>query len=185
MGESTSGMLGMALAAKYPERLHSLIICSSPTYLPPAAYKLFSIRMGSWQEGIRTLGSDGWEGELAKLPATGGRKDQVYLDWWAKEVGRSSTYGLDQYSVFLENELDGRNFMKDINAPTLILAPTKSSAAPVSYALLCISLIVGIKNLCISKLKDQRWYLSMEPGMRFMSTSLWNAIRKSMLSSTV
>jgi pimeloyl-ACP methyl ester carboxylesterase len=132
LGESTSGMLGMAFAAKYPERLHSLIICSSPTFLPPAAMTFFSMGMGSWQEAIRTLGSEGWARELGKLPGTGGRKDKVYSDWWAKEVGRSPTYGLEQYSVFLET-LDGRKYMKDIHTPTLILAPKNSTAAPVSY----------------------------------------------------
>jgi pimeloyl-ACP methyl ester carboxylesterase len=132
LGESTSGMLGMAFAAKYPERLHSLIICSSPTYLPPAAMKFFSMGMGSWQEALRTLGSEGWAIELGKLPGTGARSDKTYVDWWAKEVGRSSTYGLEQYSLFLE-KLDGREFMKDINIPTLILAPKNSTAAPVAY----------------------------------------------------
>jgi pimeloyl-ACP methyl ester carboxylesterase len=132
LGESTSGMLGMALAAKYPERLHSLIICSSPTYLPPAAMKFFSMGMGSWQEAIRTLGSEGWAIALGNQPGTSGRTDKVYRDWWAKEVGRSPAYGLEQYSLFLE-KLDGREFMKDINIPTLILAPKNSTAAPVPY----------------------------------------------------
>ena len=131
LGESTSGMLGMALAAKYPERLHSLIICSSPTFLPPGAMKLFSMGMGSWQEAIRTLGSEGWARELGKLPGTGGRKDAVFFEWWAKMVGESPAYGLEQYSLFLEG-LDGRKYMPDINVPTLILAPKNSTATPVS-----------------------------------------------------
>lgn len=132
LGESTSGMLGMALAARYPDRLHSLIICSSPTYLPPAASKFFSMGMPSWQEAIRTLGSEGWARALSKLPGTVAA-DEVYLDWWAKEVGRSPAYGLEQYATFLENDLDGRKFMKDIKIPTLILAPMHSTAAPVPY----------------------------------------------------
>jgi pimeloyl-ACP methyl ester carboxylesterase len=132
LGESTSGMVGMALAAKYPERLHSLIICSSPTHLPPEAMKFFSMGTSSWQEAIRTLGSEGWARELSKLPGTASRKDKPYVDWWAKEVGRSPAYGLEQYSLFLEG-LDGRKYMPDITVPTLILAPLHSTAAPVEY----------------------------------------------------
>jgi len=142
VGESTSGMLGIAFAAKYPERLHSLIICSSPTYLPPAALKFFSMGTGSWQEAIRTLGSEGWARELSKLPGTGGRKDDAYVNWWAKEVGRSPSYGLEQYSLFLE-ELDARPFLKDVNVPTLILAPTNSTAVPVEYIPSFFFLLMG------------------------------------------
>jgi pimeloyl-ACP methyl ester carboxylesterase len=42
IGESTSGILGYILATRYPDRLHSLTIYSSPTFLPPAAQKLFA-----------------------------------------------------------------------------------------------------------------------------------------------
>jgi pimeloyl-ACP methyl ester carboxylesterase len=132
VGESTSGMVGMALAVKYPERLHSLIICNGPSHLPPAASEFFSMGLGSWQEALRTLGSEGWARALADKPGTGARKDPAYVKWWLSEVGRSSAYGLEQYSVFLES-LDGRPFLKDIQIPTLILAPTKSSAATVPY----------------------------------------------------
>jgi pimeloyl-ACP methyl ester carboxylesterase len=133
LGESTSGMLGMALAAKYPDRLHSLIICSSPTHLPSATVKFLSMGYDTWQEAVRTLGSEGWARALSKLPGTGGRKDPVFFEWWAKEIGKSPSYGLEQYSKFLES-LDGRPFLKDITIPTLILAPKKSSAAPIAYA---------------------------------------------------
>ncbi|KAL4865047.1 Alpha/Beta hydrolase protein [Aspergillus spectabilis] len=60
VGESTSGMLGEALAAKYPARLNSLTICSSPTHLPQTALELFSFGRSSWSEACRKLGSKGW-----------------------------------------------------------------------------------------------------------------------------
>ena len=185
LGESTSGMLGMAFAAKYPERLHSLIICSSPTYLPPAAMKFFSMGMGSWQEAIRTLGSEGWARALGKLPGTGARKDKQFEDWWAKEVGRSPAYGLEQYSLFLE-KLDGREFMKGIHTPTLILAPMHSTAAPVSYHS-CFGkwLISGIKNQWRSRSRGPRLYSSMVRVMRFTSTEHRSATKNSTPSSTV
>ena len=185
LGESTSGMLGMAFAAKYPERLHSLIICSSPTYLPPAAMTFFSMGMGSWQEAIRTLGSEGWARALTKLPGTGARKDKEFEDWWAKEVGRSPTYGLEQYSLFLE-KLDGREFMKDIHTPTLILAPMHSTAAPVSYhSYFGEWLIAGIKNRWQSRSRGPRLCSLMAWVMRFTSIERRSVTRNSMPSSTV
>jgi pimeloyl-ACP methyl ester carboxylesterase len=133
VGESTSGELGIALAVRYPERLHSLITCSSPSHLPPRLAKFLAVGMESWPHAVRTLGSEGWARELAKLPGTGARKDEkAYVDWWISEVGKCSTYGLEQYAVFLE-QLDVREYLKDVKVPTLILAPTQSPAAPVEY----------------------------------------------------
>jgi pimeloyl-ACP methyl ester carboxylesterase len=43
LGEATSGAVGEVLAAMYPERVASLITCSSPTHLPPQAIELFCV----------------------------------------------------------------------------------------------------------------------------------------------
>jgi pimeloyl-ACP methyl ester carboxylesterase len=131
VGESTSGELGIALAVKYPQRLHSLITCSGPSHIPAELKQLLALGHETWPIAMRTLGSAGWARELAKRPGTGARKEEeVYLDWWISEIGKSSSYGLEQYAIFLE-ELDVRKLLKDVKLPTLILAPTKSSAAPV------------------------------------------------------
>jgi pimeloyl-ACP methyl ester carboxylesterase len=134
LGESTSGELGIAFAVKYPDRLHSLITTSSPSHLPPASAKFLALGHETWPLAVRTLGSAGWAAELAKRPGTGARKDDPrYLQWWIDEVGKSPAEGLAEYAVFLE-QLDIRGFLKDVKVPTLILAPTKSTAAPVEYA---------------------------------------------------
>lgn len=59
LGESMSGMVGEILVAKYPRRLYSLTICSSPTYLPPQALTLFAFGHESWPTACRVLGSRG------------------------------------------------------------------------------------------------------------------------------
>lgn len=81
---------------------------------------------------IETLGPEAWAHELAKFPASTGRKDKAYVDWWAKEIGRSSGHGLADYSVVL-SKLDGRPFLKDINVPTMVVSPTNSITTPVEY----------------------------------------------------
>ena len=131
VGESTSGMLGVALAVKYSHRLHSLIMSSSPSHLPPKVTNFLAVGMQSWPYAVRILGGEGWARELAKLPGTGARKDdKAYLDWWFSEVGKSPAYGLEQYAIFLE-ALDVRDVLEEVKVPTLILAPTQSSASPV------------------------------------------------------
>lgn len=127
LGESTSGMVAEALAAKHPERLHSLIICSSPTYLPPQALSMFSFGRPSWQEACIELGSRGWGEALSKLPGTVSIPDERYVEWWVSQVAVSTGEGLAGYAGFLSS-LDARPFLEQIKTPTLILAPANSAA---------------------------------------------------------
>jgi len=133
VGESTSGELGIALAVKYPSRLHSLITVSSPTHLPAKSREFLALGLESWPKAVAQLGSEGWAKELAKRPGTGARKaNPGYMEWWAKEMRKCPTYGLEQYAIFLSN-LDVRGLLKDVHVPTLILAPEHSTATPKEY----------------------------------------------------
>jgi len=130
VGESTSGELGVALAVKYPRRLYCLIKVSSPTHLPAKSCEFLALGRESWPKAVAQLGSEGWARELGKRPGTGARKsNSSYMEWWATEIGKCPTYGLEQYAIFLMH-LDVRGLLKDVNVPTLILAPEPSSAAP-------------------------------------------------------
>lgn len=130
LGESTSGMLGEAFAAKYPERLHSLIICSSPTHLPPAAQKLLAFGRSSWPEACRELGSRGWATALTSMTGTVSSSDPGYIPWWIDQVAKSDGEGLALYAEFL-SKLDARPFLEDIRVPMLILAPSSSAMVDV------------------------------------------------------
>lgn len=127
LGESTSGMVGEALAAKHPNRLHSLIICSSPTYLPPPALEMFSFGHESWPSACRKIGSRGWAEALSRVPGTVSVPDPEYVKWWIDQVATSSGEGLAGYANFLSG-LDARPFLKQISVPMLILAPANSAA---------------------------------------------------------
>ncbi|KAI1611227.1 Alpha/Beta hydrolase protein [Exophiala viscosa] len=127
LGESTSGMLGEILAARHPERLHSLIICSSPTWLPPAALNLFAFGQKDWPTALRQVGSRGWGEALARVPGTLSITDPEYTSWWKDQVAVSSAEGLAKYAIFLST-LDSRPYLKDIKIPVLILAPVNSAA---------------------------------------------------------
>lgn len=130
LGESTSGMVGEALAASHPERLHSLIVCSSPTWLPPPALELFAFGHESWPAACRQLGSRGWGEALSRIPGTVSIPDPDYVQWWIDQVGISSGEGLAGYAQFLST-LDARPYLKDIRVPMLILAPANSAATKV------------------------------------------------------
>lgn len=130
LGESTGGMLGEILAAKYPERLHSLAICSSPTHLPPSALKLFAFGRKDWPTACRELGSRGWTESLSRIPGTIPMSDPDCLPWYLDQVSISDGEGLAQYAHFLST-LDARSYLATIKVPMLILAPTESAAVRV------------------------------------------------------
>ncbi|KAJ5923052.1 hypothetical protein N7516_010755 [Penicillium verrucosum] len=148
IGESTSGMLGEAFAAKFPNRLHSLTICSSPTHLPPAALELFSFGYSSWPEACRKLGSRGWGEHLARIPGTLSTTDTKYEAWWMSSIATSSSEGLAGYAVFLSS-LDARPFLSQISVPTLILAPAKSAATGLEEQLEIARQVKGAKLVII------------------------------------
>lgn len=141
LGESTSGMLGEALAAKFPHRLHSLTICSSPSHLPRAALSLFAFGHDSWPAACINLGSRGWAEALAKVPGTVASSPE-YQEWWISQIARSQAEGLARYAQFLST-LDVRPLLPDIRVKTLILAPSNSAATTV---------------------EEQRWIQDQIPG---------------------
>lgn len=130
LGESTSGMVGEILAARYPSRLLSLTICSSPTYLPPTALSLFAFGFDDWPTACRQLGSRGWAEKLSQVPGTVGSADAAYVKWWKDQMAVSSGEGLAGYAEFLST-LDARPFLSQIRVPMLILAPANSVATSV------------------------------------------------------
>jgi pimeloyl-ACP methyl ester carboxylesterase len=127
LGESTSGMLGEILAARHPERLHSLTICSSPAYLPEGTQKFLAFGEPSFADACRNLGSRGWAEKLMAQPGTMANPDTAYQKWWLDQISVSSGEGLAGYAEFLKT-LDSRPYLSQIDVPTLILAPVNSAA---------------------------------------------------------
>jgi len=130
LGESTGGMLGEIFAAKHSDRLLSLTVCSTPTYLPPPALKLFAFARKDWPTACRELGSRGWAEALSRIPGTIPISDSEYLPWYLGQIAISDGEGLGQYAEFLST-LDARPFLPQIGIPMLVLAPTESAAVKV------------------------------------------------------
>lgn len=146
LGEATSGEIGHALAAMHPDRVQALITCSTPTMLPPEAIKMFSVGETSWAEAVMKLGVRGWQEALAKVPGTLPKQDLARMEWLVGVCAKMDREGLAAYVIFLSS-LSSRQFLKDINCPYLILAPTNSAATPLS---------------------ESRWVASQAPNSRMV-----------------
>ncbi|KAK7892606.1 hypothetical protein LTR67_007703 [Exophiala xenobiotica] len=139
-GESTSGILGEIFAARHPDRLLSLTVCSSPTHLPQATQDFLAMghrvsvgdqKLLSWPDACRHLGSRGWAQALSERPGTMASNDPAYRKWWLDQVSISSGEGLASYAEFLCT-VDSTPFLSQIKVPMLILAPTRSAATTVA-----------------------------------------------------
>lgn len=165
LGESTSGMLGQALAAKYPNRLYSITICSSPTYLPAGALDLFAFGRQSWPEACRELGSLGWGERLARVPGTLSTTNTEYETWWLSQIAANDAEGLAGYANFLSS-LDTRPFLSQISIPMLILAPEKSAATPLEEQLQINRQVQGSKLAVIHGRGHEIYAVSAEECQR-------------------
>ena len=120
----------MADVYRYPKRLHSLTVCSTPTHLPEPALRLFAFDRQDWPTACRELGSRGWAEALSKFPGTIPISDPAYLPWYLETINLSDGEGLAGYAEFLST-LDARPYLEKIKIPTLILAPSQSAATKV------------------------------------------------------
>lgn len=169
VGESTSGMLAEIFAATYPERVSSIIVCSSPTHLPASAQQFLAFGLESWPQACRQLGSRGWAERLLGASGTVASSNPDYLAWWKDKVAVSDGEGLAGYAEFL-SQLDAQPYLGEIKAPMLILSPTNSALVSVE-SMKKLSAEVGSAKLaiiesqgheiyaeaaedCISKIKD-------------------------------
>jgi 3-oxoadipate enol-lactonase len=121
-GESFGGILGMALAARQPERVRTLTLVAAPVYQNAKA--AFSAGFPTREEALRTLGTMKWAqaiyGAAGFFPEG---TDQRLRDWYVAEIGKTDAdvlcglYGLLRHA-------NAREFLPKITCPVLGLYPT-------------------------------------------------------------
>lgn len=127
LGESTGGIWGEFLAARNPERLHSLTICSSPLYMPAAAQKMLAFEHESWPVACREMGSRGWGKALVEVVGADKMPDKAFLNWWLDQIAVASGDGLGNHAELLcDEKFDARRIMHNIKVPMLMLTPGNS-----------------------------------------------------------
>src|ERR1700761_2190606 len=127
IGESTGGIWGEFLAARNPERLLSLTICSSPLYMPAAAQEMLAFGHSSWPVACRELGSKGWGEAVLKVLGGDQTPDKAFLQWWLEQVAVPTGEALGDHAELLcDKEFDARRIMEKIKVPMLMLTPGNS-----------------------------------------------------------
>jgi len=129
IGESTGGMLSVGFAHRFPDRVQSLTLCNAPTTIGSAVQRLFAFGHSSWQDALQALGSRGWAEKLLEQPGTTATETAEEHAWVLQQMARTSTEAMIGYSRVI-SETDVAPLLPELSVPTLVLAPTRSAAAP-------------------------------------------------------
>ena len=134
IGESVGGILGIAFAAKWPERFKSLTLCASPTSIRPHIQKTFALGYEDWPTALGTLGSGGWAKALIEQGSGLTAGDSPHLRWVLDEWAKTPTHVL-QGLCRLVPSVDVEPILSQVSVPTLVLAPANSPLTPLSEQL--------------------------------------------------
>jgi pimeloyl-ACP methyl ester carboxylesterase len=130
VGESIGGILGIAFAVRWPERLKSLTICNSPTAIRRAGEQALSGLHGTVQSALASEGSKGWGRLLIEQKIISGR-NPAHIEWVLSEWAKTPTHVLQGITRTLDGA-DTVPWLPRIKVPTLILAPSRSPITPLS-----------------------------------------------------
>ena len=121
-GESIGGIVGIMLAAAAPERLRTLSLVSTPLTIPKHTQDVFAVGYPSWQEAMRTLGSEKWTAATNGGTRFPPNTEQGLLDWYSADMGRSKVDSLVGLSIMAKS-IDVTEQARRIRTPTLGLYP--------------------------------------------------------------
>ena len=60
VGESSGGIIGLLLAATYPDRIASLVLCNTPSRIPDQIKRTYALDHASASDAMRTYGVGEW-----------------------------------------------------------------------------------------------------------------------------
>ncbi|KAK4496060.1 hypothetical protein PRZ48_012039 [Zasmidium cellare] len=154
LGESTGGIFGDFLAARNPERLHSLTICGSPLAFGKAGQDLLSFGRSPITSAIRELGLRQWGDECFRVLGTGigkGLPDEFKV-WWLEQFCIPSVEGVCAYAeVICRKDFDANLVIDKIKVPMLLLSPSDSPLVNVDDQMRFANIVGGQLELIQTK----------------------------------
>lgn len=134
LGESTGGIFGELLAARNPERFHSLAICGSPFAYGKAGQDLLAFGYPGPSEALAGLGLREWAKRSAEAIGTSNdaHATEAFNSWWVDTASIAPVEGVRAYcDVICRKDFDARLVMERITVPMLILTPAASPLVPI------------------------------------------------------
>ncbi len=151
VGESVGGILGIAFAVRWPERLKSLTLCATPTAIHPHIQERFAVGHKDWYTALGTLGPAGWVKALMEQGGgvAVGEAKSPRLEWILKEWGKTPTHVL-QGLCRLVPSVNITPLLPQVKVPTLVLAPESSPLTPLTEQIMIRDSIPGARIAVIA-----------------------------------
>lgn len=127
-GESIGGLVGLATAGRYPQRIRTLTNVSGPVFISDNAKQAYALGESSWPEAVRRLGPRQWLDRTNASTRFPPDMAPEFLRWYTDTVEKTGTDVLAALAQFAI-DADARPYLPRIQAPVLSLYPRQGAIA--------------------------------------------------------
>ena len=127
-GESIGGMVGLATAGRYPDRICTLTNVSGPVFISNGARTGYALGHTSWPDAVRRLGPREWLERTNASTRFPPDTDRNFLDWYTETVEKTGTEILAALAQFALDS-NATPYLSRITAPVLCLYPQEGAIA--------------------------------------------------------
>jgi pimeloyl-ACP methyl ester carboxylesterase len=128
VGESSGGIVGVLLAAKYPERIASLVLCNTPTRIPDEIKRIYALDRESASAAMRAYGVGKWCRQTLGYRLDRERASTELCEWVIGEMDRTPPeIAAEMHDCF--ESVDTLPLLAGIDVPVLLLCGDRSRIA--------------------------------------------------------
>ena len=128
VGESSGGIIGLLLAAAYPDRIASLVLCNTPTRIPDQIKRTYALDRETAADAMRAHGVGEWCRQTLGYRLDMEHASPELCDWVVREMDRTPPEVAAAMHDCFEG-VDTLPLLPSINAPALLLSGDKSPIA--------------------------------------------------------
>jgi 3-oxoadipate enol-lactonase len=128
VGESSGGIVGLAVALKYPERLHSLTLCDTPFKRPTHIDKTYTLGEVDRATAFEKHGIAEWCRQTLSFRLDTNRASQELCEWYIQQMDKTPIHVANSIERMI-GQGDFWPLLPQIKTPTLILAGRDSPIA--------------------------------------------------------
>jgi 3-oxoadipate enol-lactonase len=142
VGESSGGLIGLLLAAAYPERIASLVLCNTPSRIPERIKRIYALDQANPAEAMRVHGVGEWCRQTLGYRLDVEHADTALQDWVVREMDRTPAEVAAAMHECFEG-VDTVGILPGIRAPVLLLSGDKSEISSAQQQLFADTLPNG------------------------------------------
>jgi pimeloyl-ACP methyl ester carboxylesterase len=128
VGESSGGIIGVLLAAAYPERIASLVLCNTPGRISNEIKRIYALDRESASAAMRAYGVGEWCRRTLGYRLDVEHADPRLCDWVVAEMDRTAPAVAAAMHDCFEG-VDTQPLLAGIAVPTLLLCGDRSPIA--------------------------------------------------------